>query len=192
MLNKIVNSIDEALAGLEPGMTLASGGFGTCGTPFVLIDGIVEKNIGDLTVYSNNPGTQVDDITLGLSRCVEAGLLKKFCGSFVGFARDMERQYLTGQVEVELIPQGTLAERMRAGGAGIPAFFTPTGAGTMVAEGGLPELYDATGTIVRRSQPKESRVFVRNGIGEECVLEEAITTDFSIVRAWRADSDGNL
>lgn len=192
MINKVVNSIDEALAGLEPGMTLASGGFGTCGTPFVLIDGIVEKGIGDLTVYSNNPGTQVDDDALGLSKCVAAGLIKKFCGSFVGFARDMERQYLTGQVEVELIPQGTLAERMRAGGAGIPAFFTPTGAGTMVSEGGLPELYDANGQIIRRSEPKETRVFIRNGVEEECVLEQAINTDFSIVRAWRADSDGNL
>ncbi|MGO4957608.1 3-oxoacid CoA-transferase [Luteococcus sp. Sow4_B9] len=192
MMDKVVASLDEALDGLKPGMTLAAGGFGTCGTPFTLIDGIVERGIGDLTVYSNNPGTQVDDHALGLSKAVEARLIKKFCGSFVGFARELEKQYLTGQVDVDLIPQGTLAERMRAGGAGIPAFFTPTGAGSMVSEGGLPVRYDAEGKVVLRSEPKETRTFIRNGVEEECVLEEAIVTDFSIVRAHKADRDGNL
>ncbi|MEL4504875.1 3-oxoacid CoA-transferase subunit B [Luteococcus sp. H138] len=193
MIDKVVSSLDEALEGLAPGMKLSVGGFGTCGTPFVLIDGIVERGVGDLEVYSNNPGTQIDETAMGLSKVVEAGLMRKFCGSFVGFAKALERQYLTGEIDVDLIPQGTLAERMRAGGAGIPAFFTPTGAGSMVSEGGLPIRYDANGNVILRSEPKETRVFTRpDGTEELCVLEEAITTDFALIRAHKADRDGNL
>ncbi|MGO4957802.1 CoA transferase subunit A [Luteococcus sp. Sow4_B9] len=192
MVDKVVSSISEALEGLEEGMSVAVGGFGTCGAPAALIEGIIEKGVGGLTAYSNNPGTELDQIALGLSRAVKAGLVKRFCGSFVGYAKSVERQYLAGEMEVELIPQGSLVERMRAGGAGIPAFWTPSGAGTPVSDGGMPMRYDGEGNVVLVSEPKETRTFMVDGKEELCVMEEAIVTDFSLVHAWKGDREGNL
>ena len=120
--SKIVQNAEEALSGLSNGMTLAVGGFGICGNPLVLLRNIVQTELSDLTVYSNNPGTMIDDQHLGLSLLFQAKQVKKFCGSYFGFNKEFERQYFNGEIEVDLIPQGTLAEKLRAGGAGIPAF----------------------------------------------------------------------
>jgi 3-oxoacid CoA-transferase subunit A len=156
----------EAIDGIKDGMTLAVGGFGLVGIPENLILALVEKNVKDLTIISNNCG--VDDWGLGL--LLQKRQIKKMIGSYVGENKEFERQVLSGELEVELVPQGTLAEKLRAGGAGIPAFFTPAGVGTLVAEG------------------KETRMFN----GKEYVLEEALTADFSLVRAAKGDLAGNL
>ncbi|WP_456275035.1 CoA transferase subunit A [Bacillus sp. AK031] len=156
----------EAIEGIQDGMTIMAGGFGLVGIPENLILALVEKGVKDLTVISNNCG--VDDWGLGL--LLEKRQIKKMIGSYVGENKEFERQVLSGELEVELVPQGTLAERIRAGGAGIPAFFTPAGVGTAVAEG------------------KETRIFN----GKEYVLEEALTADFSLVRAAKGDRAGNL
>lgn len=192
MIDKVVNSIDEAIEGIEPGASLAIGGFGICGNPLVLITAIAERNIGDLEVYSNNPGTQVTGDSLGLAKFSEKHLMRKFGGSYVGFNIEFERQYLNGEIEVELIPQGTLAERMRAGGAGIPGFFTATGTDTQVANGGLPVRFNPDGSIAEASEPKEVRRMEFRGEERDFVFERAITTDFSLVRARKADRAGNL
>lgn len=192
MVNKIVTTEQEALEGLESGMSLAVGGFGICGNPVVLIDAIVEKGTDELEIYSNNPGTQIGDDHMGLAKLFINQRARKFGGSYIGFNKEFERQFLAGELEVELIPQGTLAEKMRAGGAGIPAFFTATGAGTMVADGGLPVRYDGNGTAVVVSAPKETRVMSHRGKEQTYVLEESITTDFALVRAAKADREGNL
>ncbi|AIE60628.1 CoA transferase subunit A [Bacillus methanolicus] len=165
-MKKICTSFHEAVADIHDGATLMVGGFGLCGIPENLILALVEKGVKDLTVISNNCG--VDDWGLGL--LLKNKQIKKMVGSYVGENKEFERQVLTGEIEVELIPQGTLAEKIRAGGAGIPAFFTPAGVGTPIAEG------------------KETRVFD----GKEYLLEEALTADFSLVRAWKGDKMGNL
>ena len=167
-MNKVVSSAKAALkkAGVKDGMTLLAGGFGLCGIPESLIAALVELEVKGLTVVSNNAG--VDDFGLGLLLATRQ--VKKMVSSYVGENDTFERQFLDGLLEVEFVPQGTLAERIRAGGAGIPAFFTPTGAGTPIAEG------------------KESRVID----GVECILEKAIRGDVAIVRAWKADHYGNL
>ncbi|TYR74581.1 CoA transferase subunit A [Rossellomorea vietnamensis] len=156
----------DAIEGIQDGMTLMAGGFGLVGIPEKLILALVEKGVRDLTIISNNCG--VDDWGLGL--LLQKRQIKKMIGSYVGENKEFERQVLSGELEVELVPQGTLAERIRAGGAGIPAFFTAAGAGTVVAEG------------------KETRFFN----GKEYVLEEALTSDFSLVRAAKGDLAGNL
>ncbi|PRQ11644.1 succinyl-CoA--3-ketoacid-CoA transferase [Corynebacterium sp. 13CS0277] len=190
-LNKVVSSLDEALAGLTPGMTLTVGGFGICGNPFVLIEAIAERNIGNLTVYSNNPGSHPERGALGLAQLVERKLVSRFGGSHNSFNKEFERQYLAGEIEVELIPQGTLAERMRAGGAGIPGFYTATGTSTFVADGGLPQRFDGAGGVVRSSEPKETRELEFKGRVRQYVFEPAITSDFGLIRAHTVDEAGN-
>jgi 3-oxoacid CoA-transferase subunit A len=165
-MKRICESFQEAIDEIRDGATLMVGGFGLCGIPENLIVALVEKGVKDLTVISNNCG--VDEWGLGL--LLNKKQIKKMIGSYVGENKEFERQVLTGEIEVEIIPQGTLAEKIRAGGAGIPAFYTPAGVGTLVATG------------------KEIRVFN----GKEYLLEEALTADFSLVRAWKGDKMGNL
>jgi 3-oxoacid CoA-transferase subunit A len=187
-MDKVVASAAEAVADIGSGATLAVGGFGLCGIPSVLIDALLESGVGDLEVVSNNCG--VDD--WGLGRLLVAKRLRRMVSSYVGENKEFARQYLSGELEVELTPQGTLAERMRAGGSGIPAFFTATGGGTQVAEGGLPWKYDDSGNVVLASPPKETRDFAMHGDSREYVLEHAIVADFGLVRAWKGDRHGNL
>lgn len=165
-MKRICTSFQDALADIHDGATLMVGGFGLCGIPENAILALVEKGVKDLTVISNNCG--VDDWGLGL--LLKNKQIKKMVGSYVGENKEFERQVLSGEIEVELIPQGTLAEKIRAGGAGIPAFYTPAGVGTPIADG------------------KETRMFN----GKEYLLEESLTADFSIVRAWKGDKMGNL
>ncbi|MGY1802559.1 CoA transferase subunit A [Blastococcus sp. SYSU D00922] len=183
-MDKVVATTREAVADISDGATLAVGGFGLCGVPFALIDALLEQGTGDLTTISNNCG--VDDAALGV--LLYAGRIRKTISSFVGGNKELARLYLSGQLEVELTPQGTLAERLRAGGAGIPAFYTPTGVGTLVADGGIPVRYDADGNVVETSRPKEVREFD----GQQYVLETALTADFGLVHALMGDRHGNL
>ena len=166
MINKVVANVQEALDGVKDGMTLMLGGFGLCGIPENSIAELVKKGTKNLTCISNNAG--VDDFGLGL--LLQEKQIKKMISSYVGENDEFERQMLSGELEVDLIPQGSLAERCRAGGAGIPAFFTPAGYGTEVAEG------------------KE----VRDFNGKPHILESALTSDFAIVKAWKGDTAGNL
>jgi 3-oxoacid CoA-transferase subunit A len=165
-LNKVFASAEAAIADIEDGATIMSGGFGLCGNPENLIAALHKKGVKGLTLISNNCGTT----DRGLGILLKAKQVKKMIGSYVGENKEFERQYLSGEIEVELTPQGTLAERIRVGGAGIGGFFTPTGAGTKVAEG------------------KESRMLD----GREMIFETALHADFAIVRAWKADLFGNL
>ncbi|MCX5446419.1 MULTISPECIES: CoA transferase subunit A [Streptomyces] len=183
-MDKVVHSADEAVAGIGDGASLAVGGFGLSGVPNALIDALHRRGAERLSVVSNNCG--VDGGGLGL--LLAAGRITRVIGSYVGDNKEFARQYLSGELELELTPQGTLAERLRAGGAGIPAFFTPAGVGTLVAEGGLPWRYAPDGSVVMASPPKEVREFG----GRAHVLEHAITTDFALVRAARGDRHGNL
>jgi 3-oxoacid CoA-transferase subunit A len=188
-VDKVVASAAEAVADIASGSTVAVGGFGLCGIPSVLIDALLETGVSDLEAVSNNCG--VDE--WGLGRLLFARRLRRMISSYVGENKEFARQYLHGELEVELTPQGTLAERMRAGGSGIAAFFTATGGGTQVAEGGLPWRYDAEGNVVVASPAKETRTFHdHDGGGREYVLEEAIVADFGLVRAWKGDRHGNL
>jgi 3-oxoacid CoA-transferase subunit A len=187
-MDKVVASAADAVADIADGATLAVGGFGLCGVPSVLIEALLETGATDLEAVSNNCG--VDE--WGLGRLLMAHRLRRMVASYVGENKEFARQYLSGELEVELTPQGTLAERMRAGGSGIPAFFTATGGGTQVAEGGLPWKYDAEGNVIVSSPPKETREFEVNGETREYVLEQAIVADFGLVRAWMGDRHGNL
>jgi 3-oxoacid CoA-transferase subunit A len=183
-MDKVVSSAREAVADIPHGATLAVGGFGLCGVPFELIDAILEQGAAELTTISNNCG--VDDQALGV--LLYAGRIRKTVSSFVGGNKELARLYLSGQLEVELTPQGSLAERLRAGGSGIPAFYTPTGVGTLVADGGIPVRYDVDGNVVATSPAKEVRRFG----DQEFVLETALTADFGLVRAALGDRHGNL
>ena len=166
MINKVVSSASDACNGIESGMTIMLGGFGLCGIPENCIAELVKLKVGNLTCISNNAG--VDDFGLGL--LLQQRQIKKMISSYVGENDEFERQMLSGELEVDLIPQGSLAERCRAGGAGIPAFFTPAGYGTEVGKG------------------KE----VRNFNGKPHILETALSADFAIVKAWKGDKTGNL
>ena len=181
-MDKVVTAAD-AVADIADGASLAVGGFGLCGIPSTLIAALLAGGARGLRVVSNNCG--VDGWGLGL--LLEAGRISRMTSSYVGENKEFARQYLSGELEVELTPQGTLAERLRAGGAGIPAFYTATGVGTQVAEGGLPWKYAADGAVLLASPAKEVRVFG----GREFILEEAITTDFALIRAAVADRHGN-
>ena len=183
-MDKVVPDAAQAVADVPSGATLAVGGFGLSGIPWVLIDALLAQGAGDLTVVSNNCG--VDGAGLGL--LLGARRISRVIASYVGENKEFARQYLAGEVEVQLTPQGTLAEKLRAGGAGISAFYTPTGVGTPVAEGGLPWRYGPNGEVAIASPPKEVRRFG----GRDCVLEESITTDFALVRAAVGDRHGNL
>jgi 3-oxoacid CoA-transferase subunit A len=165
-MNKVVANADEAVRDIKDGAMIMVGGFGLCGIPADLIDALVRKGVQNLTTVSNNAG--VDDF--GLGKLLGTGQIKKHIGSYVGENKLFESLVLNGKVHLELNPQGTLAERIRAGGAGIPAFFTPTGAGTMVSEG------------------KEMREFD----GRMYVMERGLKADFALVKAWKADRWGNL
>jgi len=180
----VVSSAAEAVADIAPGASLAVGGFGLCGIPHVLIDALHATGVDDLRVVSNNCGVDV----WGLGVLLKDHRISRVTGSYVGENKEFARQYLGGELEVELTPQGTLAERLRAGGSGIPAFFTPAGVGTMIADGGLPWRYGPTGDVVLASPPKEVREFG----GKEYVLEEGIDTDYALVRAAIGDRHGNL
>jgi 3-oxoacid CoA-transferase subunit A len=187
-VDKVVASATEAVADLRSGSTIAVGGFGLCGIPSVLIEAVLASGASDLEAVSNNCG--VDD--WGLGRLLAERRLRRMVSSYVGENKEFARQYLHGELEVELTPQGTLAERMRAGGSGIPAFFTATGVGTQVAEGGLPWRHDSEGNVVVSSPPKETRAFETAEGEKEFVLERAIVADFGLVRAWKGDRHGNL
>jgi 3-oxoacid CoA-transferase subunit A len=187
-VDKVVASAAEAVADIGSGATLAVGGFGLCGIPSVLIEALLEQGADELEAVSNNCG--VDE--WGLGRLLFAKRIRRTVSSYVGENKEFARQYLSGELEVELTPQGTLAERMRAGGTGIPAFYTATGVGTQIAEGGLPWRYDAEGNVVVSSPAKEVRVFTTADGPKEFVLEEAIVADFALVRAWKGDRHGNL
>lgn len=165
-MDKVIGSAAEAIADLFDGAVLMAGGFGLCGIPATLIQAVRAHGARDLTFISNNAG--VDAIGLGV--LLQSRQVRKMISSYVGENKEFERQFLSGELEVELVPQGTLAEKIRAGGAGIPAFFTPTGFGTVVAEG------------------KDVRYFD----GRPYVLERSLTADFALVKAWRADRAGNL
>jgi len=187
-VDKVVTSAAEAVADIKDGSTISVGGFGLCGIPSVLIEALLEAGVTDLEAVSNNCG--VDE--WGLGRLLMEKRLRRMISSYVGENKEFARQYLSGELEVELTPQGTLAERMRAGGTGIPAFFTATGVGTQVAEGGLPWRYDDSGNVVVASPPKEVRSFETAEGEKEFVLERAIVADFGLVRAWKGDRHGNL
>lgn len=167
LLPRIVESAQAALDGvLSDGMTIVAGGFGLCGIPEKLILGVRDSGVSRLTVISNNAG--VDDFGLGL--LLQSRQIRKMISSYVGENKEFARQYLSGELELEFNPQGTLAERIRAGGAGIPAFFTKTGVGTIVADG------------------KEERIFA----GERYIMETSLFADVALVKAWKADTKGNL
>ncbi len=187
-MDKVVAGATEAVADIPDGARLAVGGFGLCGVPAVLIEALLEAGTTDLEAVSNNCG--VDE--WGLGRLLMQKRLRRMISSYVGENKEFARQFLHGELEVELTPQGTLAERMRAGGSGIPAFFTATGGGTQVAEGGLPWRYDTEGNVIVSSPPKETRMFGEGSDRREYVLEEAIVADFGLVRAWKGDRHGNL
>lgn len=165
-MNKVYSDFDKAVEDVFDGATIIAGGFGLCGIPEKLIAALQKKNVKDLTVVSNNCG--VDDYGLGL--LLANRQIKKMIASYVGENKTFEQQFLSGELEVELTPQGTLAEKLRAGGAGIPGFYTATGVGTQIAEG------------------KEIKEFD----GKAYILEKAITGDFALVKAWKADKSGNL
>ena len=187
-MDKVVSSAAEAVADIASGATLAVGGFGLCGIPSVLIEALLEQGAEDLEAVSNNCG--VDD--WGLGRLLAHKRIRRMVSSYVGENKEFARQFLSGELEVELTPQGTLAERMRAGGSGIPAFFTATGVGTQVAEGGLPWKYTSDGEVAIASPAKEVRPFETAEGTKEFVLEPAIVADFGLVRAWQGDRHGNL
>jgi len=170
-MNKVFSDADAALFDVQDGAVILSGGFGLCGIPENSIDALLRRGVRDLTIVSNNCGIDGK----GLGKLLAAGLVRKMVSSYVGENKTFERLYMEGKLEVELCPQGTFAERIRAGGAGIPAFFTPTGFGTQRAEG------------------RETRSFRdRHGRERSCILETALTGDFAIVKAWKGDRFGNL
>jgi 3-oxoacid CoA-transferase subunit A len=183
-VDKVVASAAEAVADVCAGSSLAVGGFGLCGIPHALIHAVHALGSTDLETVSNNCGVDA----AGLGMLLTAKRIRRTVGSYVGENKEFARQYLGGELELELCPQGTLAERLRAGGSGIPAFYTPAGVGTLVADGGLPWRYNADGTVALASPPKEVRAFG----DRHYVLETGIVTDFALVRAARGDRHGNL
>ncbi|MBE8713734.1 CoA transferase subunit A [Sphingobacterium hungaricum] len=170
MINKTVANAEEAIANIEDGMTISVGGFGLCGIPENLIQALIHKGVKELTCISNNAG--VDDFGLGL--LLQNKQIKKMISSYVGEHAEFERQMLSGELEVELIPQGTLATRLMAGGYGMPVIFTPAGVGTEIAEG------------------KEIRKFTFHGVEKDYLMEQAFEPDFALVKAWKGDTMGNL
>lgn len=182
-MDKIERDVGSAVADVAAGSSLAVGGFGLCGVPYVLIDALNHRGVSDLAVVSNNCG--VDGRGLGL--LLGAKQIRHITASYIGENAEFARLYLAGEIEVELTPQGSLAERLRAGGAGIPAFYTATGVGTMISDGGVPFRYHPHGSVAVSSTARETRDFD----GRTYVLETAIRCDFALVRAARADRFGN-
>jgi len=187
-MDKLVAGAAEAVADVPSGASLAVGGFGLCGIPSVLIAALAETGSGDFEVVSNNCGVD----TWGLGLLLHEHRIRRVIASYVGENKEFARQYLAGEVEVELTPQGTLAERLRAGGCGIPAFYTATGVGTQVADGGLPWRYHPDGSVAVSSPAKVTGTFTVAGAERTCILERAIVTDFALIRAWKGDRHGNL
>lgn len=187
-MDKSILDSGAVIAGITSGSSIAVGGFGMCGVPTVLIEALRASGASDLEIVSNNCGAQ----GWGLATLLSDGRIRRVIASYFGTNEDFAEQYLSGRLEVEITPQGTLAERLRAGGAGIPAFFTPTGVGTVVADGGMPWRYAGDGSVERESPPKETRLFEVDGEPRVAVLEQAIRTDFALVRAARGDRHGNL
>ncbi len=191
-MDKTVGTAAEAVADIGDGASIGVGGFGLCGIPFVLIQALLEQGATGLRTVSNNCGVDRE----GLGTLLFAGRIARTTGSYVGENKEFARQYLAGELELELCPQGTLAERLRAGGAGIPGFYTPAGVGTLVADGGLPWRYAADGSVAVASPAKETKAFPDAADGafadKEYVLEHAIVTDFALVRAAKGDRHGNL
>jgi len=183
-MEKVYPSAAAAVADIPSGASLAVGGFGLNGIPHNLIQALLAQGATDLVTVSNNCG--VDGWGLGV--LLDHKRIRRTTGSYVGENKEFERQYLSGELEVELVPQGTLAERLRAGGCGIPAFYTPAGVGTPVANGGLPWRHNPDGSVAKASPPKETRRFGES----EYVLEEAIRCDYALVRASIGDREGNL
>ena len=183
-MNKVVGSAAEAVADIPSGARIAVGGFGLAGIPWILVEALLDQGADELEIVSNNLG--VDGAGLGL--LLEKRRIRRAVSSYLGVNKEFARQYLAGELEVELTPQGTLAERLRAGGAGIGAFYTPSGVGTMVADGGLPWRHGPDGSVLVASPPKDVREFG----GRRMVLEEGIVSDFALVRAAIADTHGNL
>ena len=184
MTSKVYDSATEAVDDIGDGARVAVGGFGLCGIPDALIRAVAESSATNLEVFSNNCG--IDDRGLGI--LLSMGRIRRVIASYVGENKEFARQYLAGELEVELTPQGTLAERLRAGGAGIPAFYTPAGVATPVSEGGIPWRYAPDGSVAISSPRKETRVFGNR----RYVLEEAIQADFALVHARVGDTAGNL
>uniref|UniRef100_A0A8C6UN56 Succinyl-CoA:3-ketoacid-coenzyme A transferase n=1 Tax=Neogobius melanostomus TaxID=47308 RepID=A0A8C6UN56_9GOBI len=182
--SKFYSDPTEAVKDIPNGATVLVGGFGLCGIPENLINSLLKTGVKSLTAVSNNAG--VDNFGLGL--LLQTKQIKRMISSYVGENAEFERQYLAGELEVELTPQGTLAERIRAGGAGIPAFFTATGYGTLIQQGGSPIKYRKDGTIEIPSEPREVREFN----GRHYIMEKAITGDFALIKAWKADKAGNI
>ena len=188
MIDKTYRSAAEAVADIPNGASLAVGGFGLSGNPIALIEALLAQGTTDLSIVSNNCG--VDDWGLGI--LLNAHRIRRMTSSYVGENKEFERQFLSGELELELTPQGTLAEKLRAGGSGIAAFYTQTGVGTQVAEGGLPRKYDGSGGVAIASPVKDVRTFDVTGVDRGYVLEEAIVTDFALVHALKGDRHGNL
>jgi acyl CoA:acetate/3-ketoacid CoA transferase alpha subunit len=187
-MDKVVASASEAIAGIPSGASIAVGGFGMCGVPTVLIDAIRTSGLTELEIISNNCGAD----GWGLAVLLPDHRIRRVVASFFGDNREFARQYLAGELEVEITPQGTLAERLRAAGAGTPAFYTPTGAGTVVSEGGLVWKYHASGSVAVSSPAKETRRMSVRGVEREYVLERSLPVDFGLVRAAVGDRHGNL
>jgi 3-oxoacid CoA-transferase subunit A len=189
-MDKVVPSAAAAVADIPDGASMAVGGFGLCGVPTELIRALHDAGTAGLRVVSNNCGT--DEWGLGI--LLRDKRIARMTSSYVGENKEFARQFLSGELEVELTPQGTLAERLRAGASGIPAFYTATGVGTQVADGGLPWRYGEDGSVVLASLPKETREFQPPGetATRTYVLEEAIVTDYALVHAWKGDRHGNL
>ncbi|MGV8872817.1 MAG: CoA transferase subunit A [Rhodococcus sp. (in: high G+C Gram-positive bacteria)] len=188
MIDKTVASAQHAIGDVASGSSLAVGGFGMCGVPTALIDALRASGADDLEIVSNNCGAD----NWGLALLLGDNRIRRVVASYFGDNREFANQYLSGRIEVEITPQGTLAERLRAAAAGIAGFYTPTGAGTVVADGGLPWLYNADGSVQKASPRKEQRVFTTFGYENDYVLEHALPTDFALVRAAVGDRHGNL
>ncbi|WP_227998892.1 CoA transferase subunit A [Nocardia australiensis] len=187
-MNKVFESATAAVADVASGSSLAVGGFGLCGIPDALIEALAAAGPDNLQIVSNNCGTDKH----GLGILLADKRIRRVIASYVGENAEFARQYLSGELEVELTPQGTLAERLRAGGAGIAAFYTPAGVGTPVSDGGMPWRFGADGTTALASPRKEVRTFPGHSGLKRYVLEEAITTDYALVHALVGDTEGNL
>lgn len=183
-MNKLLDSANEAVKRIRDGAVVLAGGFGLCGNPENLIRALHVQGTRELTIVSNNCGTDGQ----GLGVLLADGQVLKMVSSYVGENKIFERMFLQGELEVELVPQGTLAERLRAGGAGIGAFYTPTGYGTWISEGGVPMKYDENGSVLKSSPAKETREIDGRGY----VLEYALRADVALVKAYKGDRFGNL
>lgn len=185
--SKLLKSADEAVADIQSGSTILSAGFGLCGVADTLITAIKNRgsqSLHSLTAVSNNAG--IEDVG-GLALITKTGQVSKLIISFLGNNKALEKQYLSGNITIELCPQGTLAERIRAGGAGIPAFYTPTAVNTLIEEGKIPAQFDSEGNAIGYGTPREVREFN----GRKFLMETALTGDVAILRAWKADEAGN-